>query len=82
MSQYKSIYLVAVQINYSEDTINSLTTKEEISTFTRKTLRKLKNEIATALLSLEMIIQFPYLLVAVVTVANAVELLINLVKTR
>ena len=27
LSQYKSIYLVAVQINYSEDTINSLTTK-------------------------------------------------------
>lgn len=53
LSQYKSIYLVAVQINYSEDTINSLTTKEEISTFTRKTLRKLKNEIATALLNLE-----------------------------
>lgn len=42
LSQYKSIYLVAVQINYSEDTINSLTTKEEISTFTRKTLCKLK----------------------------------------
>lgn len=53
LSQYKSIYLVAVQINYSEDTINSLTTKEEICTFTRKTLRKLKNEIATALLNLE-----------------------------
>ena len=29
-----------------------------------------------------MIIQFPYLLVAVVTVANAVELLINLVKNQ
>lgn len=53
LNQYKSIYLVAVQLNYTEDTINSLTTKEEISSFTRKTLRKTKNELATALLNLE-----------------------------
>lgn len=53
LSQYKSIYLVAVQINYTENTINSLTTKDEISDFTRKTLRKIKNEIASSLLNLE-----------------------------
>lgn len=53
LNKYKSIYLVAVQLNYTEDTINSLTTKEEISSFTRKTLRKTKNELATALLNLE-----------------------------
>lgn len=53
LNQYKFIYLISVQINYTNDTINSLTTKEEVNIFTRKTLRKLKNKIATALLNLE-----------------------------
>ena len=53
LNQYKYIYLIAVQINYAQSTINELTTKEDINKFTRQTLRKIKNQTATQLLGLE-----------------------------
>lgn len=53
LNEYHHIYLIAVQINYNQTTINKLTTKEDITSFTRKTLRQIKNQTAMKLLSLE-----------------------------
>lgn len=53
LAMYQYIYLVAVQINYDQITIDRLTTKEDVSSFTRKTLRQIKNQTAMKLLSLE-----------------------------
>lgn len=53
LEKYKNIYIISCQVNYDSETINSLQNSEEIATFSKRVLRKIKNQIGTNLLEIE-----------------------------